>query len=275
MIFDLIVSQGRVADRTARTIAGAARTAQAFERLYGIKGNFIGKAAPPANDDWCVSLPQARETLVELSRTIEASIESGNLPIMVANTCSASLASLPIVARNHPDAIVLWIDAHGDFNTPKTTGTGYLGGMVLSAACGLWDSGHGGGLRPEQVILIGARDIDQAEHELLLEAGVRIIPPVEVTPKTVLNAINGARVWIHVDWDVLEPGFVPADYNVPGGLLPAQLRAIFEAIPPTQLVGFELAEFQAPIDDSSSNTALSIILDTFAPLFETRRASLV
>lgn len=259
----------------ARTIVGAARTAQAFERRYGTKGHSIGKAAPPVNDDWRVSLPQARETLVELGRAIEASIENGNIPIMVANTCSASLASLPIVARNHPDAVVLWIDAHGDFNTPATTNTGYLGGMVLSAACGLWDSGHGAGLRPEQVILIGARDIDHAERELLRGAGVRIIPPAEVTPETVISAINGARVWIHVDWDVLEPGFVPADYKIPGGLLPAQLRAIFEAIPPVQLAGFELAEFQAPTDDSSSEAAISIILDTFSPLFQTTRPSLV
>jgi arginase/N-omega-hydroxy-L-arginine amidinohydrolase len=274
-MFDLIVSQGRVADRKARTIEGAARTALALERRYGTKGHSIGKASPPADDDWRVSLPQAGETLVGLSRAIASSIEGGNLPVIVANTCSASLASLPIVARDHPDAVVLWIDAHGDFNTPETTDTGYLGGMVLSAACGLWDSGHGAGLRPEQVILIGARDIDQAEGELLRGAGVRIIPPIEATPETVLSAISGARVWIHVDWDVLEPGFVPADYKIPGGMLPAQLRAIFEAVPPAQLVGIELAEFQAPTDDGSSEAALSIILDTVAPLFEATRASLV
>jgi arginase len=272
-MFDLIVSQGRVADRTARTIKGAALTARALESRYGAKGHYVGKAAPPADDDWRVSLPQARETLVELGRAIAASIEGGNLLVMVANTCSASLASLPIVARDHPDAVVLWIDAHGDFNTPETTDTGYLGGMVLSAACGLWDSGHNAGLRPAQVVLIGARDIDRAEGELLSEAGVRIIRPTEATPETVLSAIGGARVWIHLDWDVLEPGFVDADYKVPGGMLPSQLRAIFEAIPSAQLAGIELAEFQAPTDDGSSDAALSNILDTVAPLFEpTRRA---
>jgi arginase/N-omega-hydroxy-L-arginine amidinohydrolase len=268
MMLDIIISQGRIADKSAQTIEGAARTAQALERRYGKKGQSIGNVAPPADDDWRVSLPEARETLMGLGGAIAASIQGGNLPVMVANTCSASLASLPIVARNHPDAVVLWIDAHGDFNTPETTNTGYLGGMVLSAACGLWDSGHGAGLQPKQVILIGTRDIDPAEGELLRIAGVRIIPPTKARPETVLSAINGAHVWIHIDWDVLEPGFVPADYEVPAGMLPAQLREIFEAIPSAQFLGIEVAEFHAPSDDSKSQAAVSIILDTLAPLLE-------
>lgn len=273
MSFDLIVSQGRIADRTAQTIEGAARTAQALERRYGTKGLFIGEAAPPTDDEWRASLPQAKETLVGLGRAVSASFEGGNLPVVVANTCSASLASLPVLARIHPDAVVLWIDAHGDFNTPETTDTGYLGGMVLAAACGLWDSGHGAGLRPDQVVLIGARDIDEAEGELLGRTGVRIIPSAKATPEAVSDAICGARVWIHVDWDVLEPGFVPADYEVPGGIFPAQLRSIFERVAPAQLVGLELAEFQAPTDDGSRDAALSIILDTVAPLLETTRST--
>jgi len=270
-MIDLIVSQGRVADRAARMIEGAARTAQALEDRYGTKSHSIGKAAPHANDDWRVSLPQARETLVRLGEAIAASVKSDNLTVMIANTCSASLASLPIVAREHPDAVVLWIDAHGDFNTPETTDSGYLGGMVLSAACGFWDSGHGAGLRPEQVILVGARDIDRAESDLLQRAGIRIIPPTEATPENVLSAINGSQVWIHIDWDVLEPGYLPADYSVPDGMLPAQIRAIFESIPAARILGIELAEFNAPTDDEGIEKALSIILDIVAPVFETVR----
>ncbi len=88
-----------------------------------------------------------------------------------------NLATLPEVAARYPEAVVLWIDAHGDFNTPKTTGSGYLGGMVLSAACGLWDSGHRAGLDPHHVALVGARDIDPDERALLKEAGVSVLPP--------------------------------------------------------------------------------------------------
>jgi arginase/N-omega-hydroxy-L-arginine amidinohydrolase len=267
-MLDLIVSQGRIADRSARTIEGAALTMRELERRYGLKARSIGSAAPPADDDWRVSLVQARETLIGLGEAITASIDSGYLPVMVANTCSASLATLPIVARRHPDAIVLWIDAHGDFNTPETTESGYLGGMVVAAACGLWDSGHGAGLQPRQVILIGARDVDPAERDLLDNAGVRIIPPAQVTPETVSSAVNGANIWIHIDWDVVEPGFVPADYGVPGGVLPAQLREIFQAIPSAQIVGVEMAEFHPTNDDDASQAGLAAILDIIAPLLD-------
>lgn len=121
MAFELIVSQGRIGDRTSKAIEGAVRTAQALERKYTLEGTVVGQFAPAAEDDWRVSLPQARETLARLGQTIAASIKSGNVPVLVANTCSASLASLPIVAQEYPDAVVLWIDAHGDFNTPETT----------------------------------------------------------------------------------------------------------------------------------------------------------
>lgn len=269
MTFDLIVSRGRIADRTPGAIRGASLTADSLERRIAAERTDIGAPAGSETDDWRQSLPQARQTLAGLQSAVARSIERGHVPLMVANTCSASLASLPVAASRHPDAAVLWIDAHGDFNTPETTGSGYLGGMVLAAACGLWESGHGAGLRPEQVVLVGARDIDSAEDELLRQAGIRILAPAEATPEAVLRLVGERPVWIHVDWDALEPGHVPAAYKVPGGLLPQQVRAIFAALPPERIAGIELAEFEASDDDAENNRALSIILDVVEPLITT------
>ncbi|GGZ10236.1 arginase family protein [Streptomyces nitrosporeus] len=266
-MIELIVSQGRVADRAPRMIEGAARLARALEKRYGLTGRYIGKPAPSAVDDWTVSLPQAAETLNGLRDAVAESIGNGSRTVMVSNTCSASLGTLPVVAREHPDAVVLYIDGHGDFNTPRT-GTGYLGGMVLSGACGLWDSGHGAGLRPAQAVLVGSRDIDEGEAELIAAHGVRVIPPAGTTAESIRDAVGDAPVWVHIDWDVMEPGHVPADYSVPGGLLPEQIRAVFEAIPPEQLRGVELAEFNAPVDDELSDRAVETILAMVAPAFE-------
>jgi len=267
-MFELIVSQGRIADRKERTIEGALQTARMLEDALGIKGTHFGTPEPAKTDDWTVSLPEAEQTLVGLQSAISDSIEAKRTPIMVANTCSASLASLPTLAERYPEAVLLWVDAHGDFNTPETTDSGYLGGMVLAAACGLWDSGHGHGLSPDQVILIGARDIDPDERAQLRRSGVRILPPEEATPNAVRKAVGEAPVWIHVDWDVMEPGHIPADYSVPHGFLPKQLREIFEAIPSGQLVGLELAEFHAPPSESKSRAPLKHILNIIEPLLE-------
>lgn len=267
-MIDLIVSQGRVADRASGMLGGAARTAQALEGRYDLTGKYIGEPSPPANDDWSVSLPQAEATLRALGEALRFSIRDGNFPVISANTCSASLASLPVVAQEHPDAVVLYIDGHGDFNTPETTETGYLGGMVLSGACGFWDSGHGSGLRPANAILIGTRDIDAAERESLSAAGVRVISPEQATAAEVVRAINGARVWVHIDWDVLEPGHVPADYAVPGGLLPSQLRGILRAIQPEQFIGIEMAEFNVTGVDVMDDLAVETVLDIVSPVLE-------
>ena len=267
-MFELIVSQGRIADRKERTIEGALQTARMLEDALGLKGKYFGTPEPAKTDDWTISLPGAKQTLVCLQRAISDSIEASRTPIMVANTCSASLASLPPLAERYPEAILLWVDAHGDFNTPETTDSGYLGGMVLAAACGLWDSGHGNGLRPDQVILVGARDIDPDELAQLRRSGVRILPPEEATPDAVREAVGKAPVWIHVDWDVMEPGHIPADYSVPHGFLPKHLREIFEAIPSGQIVGLELAEFHAPLSESESRVPLKHILSIIEPLLE-------
>ncbi|MGX1130333.1 arginase family enzyme [Streptomyces glaucescens] len=267
-MIELIVSQGRVADRAPRMIEGAARLARAVERRHGLTGRWIGEPAPAVDDDWSLSLPRAGEQLGALGRAVGESIRGGHRTVMISNTCPASIGTLPVVAREIPDAVVLYIDGHGDFNTPDTTGTGYLGGMVLAAACGLWDSGHGAGLPASQAVLVGARDIDEAEAALIARAGVRVIPPEETTAENILDAIGDRPVWVHIDWDVLEPGHVPADYTVPDGLLPEQIRTVFETIPADRLRGVELAEFNASTDEAENERAVAVILDMIAPVFD-------
>lgn len=265
-VFDLVVSQGRIADRTPGAILGAALTADLLGAHITGQRSEVGKPAACADDDWRVSLPQARETLSALNQEISQSLGRGHVPLMVANTCSASLASLPAAARTRSGTVFLWIDAHGDFNTPETTTSGYLGGMALAAACGLWDSGHGVGPKPKQVVLIGAHDIDPDEAVLLHEHGVRIIPPAEANADNVLRIIGNSPVWVHIDWDVLEPELVPAAYSVPGGLLPWQIKDILAALAPEQLVGLELAEFEATGNEQQDSKALGLIRDMVEPL---------
>lgn len=264
--FSLIVSQGRVADRTDGALVGARMAGEALSALLAVEPIFVGTPAPAALDDWTVALPQASPTLHALREAVTDAFDAGTTPLLVTNTCAASLGTLPTVAQRHPDAVVLWIDAHGDFNTPETTESGYLGGMVVAAACGLWDSGHGAGVDPAQVVIVGGRDIDTAEAELLRAAGVRVLAPADSTPERVLEAVGGRPVWIHVDWDVLEPGYIPAAYRVGGGLLPHQIAAIFAALPEGSVRGVELAEFEAGDDEVPERVSVELILEAFQNL---------
>lgn len=264
--YSLIVSQGRVADRTDGALVGARRVAEAVSSLMGIEPRVIGTPSAGVVDDWSVALPEAEPTLNGLRLAVQDALVSGTTPLLITNTCAASLGTLPTAAERHPDAVVLWIDAHGDFNTPDTTDSGYLGGMVLAAACGLWDSGHGAGIDPKQVIVVGGRDIDVAEGELLAEAGVTVLAPSESTPERVLDLVAGRPVWIHVDWDVLEPGYIPAAYRVGGGLLPHHIAAIFAALPSESVRGIELAEFEAGDAEVPERVSVELVLETLQHL---------
>lgn len=264
--YALIISQGRVADRTDGALRGARAAGEALGTYLGIEPTVVGAPSPAADDDWSAALPAARATLEGLRDAVAGALDDGTTPLLITNTCAASLGTLPTAAARFPEAVVLWIDAHGDFHTPQTTESGYLGGMVLAAACGLWDSGHGAGLNPARVIVVGGRDIDPAEAELLAGAGVQVLPPAESSPERVAELVAGREVWVHVDWDVLEPGYIPAAYRVGGGLLPHQVADIFAALPAGRVRGVELAEFEHGDETVPSAVSIELIIETFQAL---------
>jgi arginase len=192
------------------------------------------------------------------------------LPFIFANRCGVSLATIAAMLRHRPDARIVWCDAHGDFNTPATTPTGYLGGMVLSALCGLWNSGFGAGLSPDRIVLAGARDLDPGESELIAAHGVRIIAVKDgiIDTDRVIEALDGAPVWLHIDTDVVDPLYLPAEYRVEGGLHPAALRALLqELVRASELVGFELTEFEAPSNPERRARAVDAVIRMIEPVF--------
>lgn len=270
--FNLVYSQGNIGDRTLGTIRGAELMAEKLSADYSkriIKSGLRENLSVNKKNDWLSSLSASETNLKHLREAVEKSIISNDLTVMVSGTCSASLASLPVVAQHFPKAKIIWCDAHGDFNTPDTSNSKYLGGMVLAGVCGLWDSGHGNNVKPEQLIIVGGHDFDSDEYQLLQKFGVEIISPSKMTPESVFNSVKDKDVWIHVDWDVLQPGFIPADYEVDGGVSLSQLqKSVFQAIPTDRVIGVELAEFNADFDESSNDKFLLDILNTISPLLK-------
>lgn len=264
----IITSQGRVADRTPGAIPGALAVAKALAARYDLSVKTVGTPAPAVSDDWREALPQAHETLKGLAAAVSEELTAGRRPLLATNTCSASLATIPQAASQIDGLTVLWVDAHGDFNTPETTDSGYMGGMALAGICGLWDSGYGGNVAPEKLVIFGARDIDPEEMETLERKKVTVIKPEAANAQSLLAAIGTGPLWIHIDWDVMEPGLIPAAYAIEDGLLAPQLRDALAAIPASQIAAIELAEFELPKDKQAADHALDLILEITAPLYE-------
>lgn len=234
----VVILRGRTSDRTP----GGGRGAQTLGELLADAPELVGEPEPPRTQRFEDDLRDSRAAIVAAGERLEAALDAGAFPVLLAADCTICLATLPALARREPDARVVWLDAHGDFNTPATTGSGYLGGMCLAAACGRWDSGFGADLDPRRVVMSDGRDLDAAEREELARAGVRVVPPREVA-----DAVRGERVFLHLDFDVLDPSVVPAGVPAPGGLSADELRDVLaELVGAAELIGVELTALEAP-----------------------------
>jgi arginase len=253
----VVVLRGRTSDRTA----GGARGATALGERLGA-AQLVGEPEPPRAQRYDDDLRDSRAAIAAAGEALGAALDAGDQPVLLASDCSICVATLPAVALREPAARVVWLDAHGDFNTPATTGSGFLGGMCLAAACGRWDSGFGAGVDPRRVVMSDGRDLDPAEREELDAAGVRIVPP-----HAVADAVRGERVFLHLDLDILDPSVMAAGVPAPGGLSMDELRALLadlaEAADP---IGVEITAFEAPDDPGECERLAARIAGAVEPL---------
>lgn len=259
---------GRAGDHSDRAMAASpVLTAVLAERL-GAESIVIGERRPVEPSRWDEALTVAAPAFAELAGHFDRLFRAGASPVTALSRCAVALATLPVVVRHRPDAVVVWFDAHADLNTPETTTTGFLGGLALSGPVGVWDSGWGAGLALSHVILVGARDLDPAEQRLVDDGSVTLIPVGGDMDEELRRAIAGRPVYVHIDCDVLEPGTVPTDYHVPGGMTLAQLHACARAIARSEVVGVQIAELEADDADAGSSAPSRALSDALEPVLQ-------
>ena len=265
----VIAVRGWAGDRTSGAMRGSSFLAEHIAGTFRIGAETVGTPGPVADLPWHDALGRAAPTLATAQRVVADETNAGHATFAILNRCVASLATLPPLLARHPTAVLIWLDAHGDYNTPRTTTTGYLGGMVVSALCGLWESGFGVGLEPDRVILVGARDLDSPEAALLERDRVAIVPGnlLELDVERVARLVAGRPVIIHVDLDVHEPTFFPTEYRVPGGLHPGAVRRLVRRLAGfVPVIGLEIAEFDLVDDLDHAACASTLVASIVAPL---------
>jgi arginase family enzyme len=170
----------------------------------GVEARFIGEPSEPREQNWKAALEENRGCLLEAGGQVDDALAAGNFPLLIAGDCAIALTTLAAVKRHRPDARVLWLDTHGDFHTPETTESEFLGGMALAGAVGLWDAGVAEPFPAERVVLAGVSDLDPPERENIEHSGASIVGAGLDTLVAVQNAIDAAPVYVHFDSDVLE-----------------------------------------------------------------------
>ncbi|MBE7470564.1 MAG: arginase [Anaerolineae bacterium] len=206
-------------------------------------------------------------------------VEAGHLPLFLGGDHSIAVGTVGGVSHAEPTGLI-WVDAHGDFNTPESSPSGNLHGMPLAALLGLGapelvNLGRPGPkLTPADVVLIGVRDLDEAERGLLRESGVKVYTMREIDARGLADVATEAldrlshlpRLHVSLDMDSLDPGAAPGvGTPVPGGLTYREAHLLMEIIADCACVGsMDVVEIN-PILDERNQTA-KIALELIASL---------
>ena len=258
----VIALRCRTSDRTPGGVRGVDALAPRLARLLGVEPRLIGSPRDPRPAGFEDDLRDSRGCLLEAGGQVDDAMSAGLFPVLLASDCSICMTTLPTVLRHVPDARVVWLDAHGDFNTPATTPSGFLGGMCLAGACGRWDTGFEGSIDPADVVMVGARDLDGGERVELERAGVGTAPPEKLA-----GALEGEAIYVHLDLDVLDPSEFPAQFPAPEGLSSQGLRDLLgELAEGSRVVGLEITAFEAPEDDDERERLAAMIESVVEPL---------
>jgi arginase len=264
----LIVYRGRAGDRNARGTSGAQMLGAALARRFNLPTTFVGIPRPPlATMAWDEQLTAARGDLHAFADALNTQFARGERCVTAMGRCAAGLATIPVVVRHHPNACVVWFDAHGDSNLPSSNAVPYLGGMVITGAAGHWDSGLGSGLALSNLLLVGARDLDPHERQLIESGVLKVITPGSRLVQRLSAAVGERDVYVHLDCDVLEPGLVPIEYQVPGGLNFEDLHACATELAKRKIVGVEISEFESEWLDGRPGSPDRLI-DAITPLIK-------
>lgn len=182
-------------------------------RAWGVGGEPMAAAAALA-----LPYPEAavvdRASLAEQSDALAAALPER--PVVLGGCCCAHVGAVRALAARHGRVAVVWLDAHGDLNTPETSPSGNPWGMPLRM---LLDEGT---VSAEDVALVGARNLDPPEAAFLAAAGI---------DDDAARAAAGAdAVYVALDVDVLDPEQAAVFLPEPGGLSPAEVERLLGAV---------------------------------------------
>lgn len=180
------------------------------------------------------------------SELVAAARERGSGVLVLAGDDTASIgvvAGMQAAGGAGERIGIVWIDAHGDFNTPETSYSGILAGMPVAILAGLagplWREAAGllAPIPTDRILLAGARELDEKEETLLQSTEVRLVRDAQLRDKSTFNdavrrlASRCQSLVLHVDLDVLDPRFVPsASTPSPNGLTVEELIGILRNV---------------------------------------------
>ena len=255
---------------------------QHLQETLGVRTVDLGNVEAPVaesmeyGDARARFLPQILALCDEVARLVAEACDRGQTPLVLGGDHSVALGSLVGMASTHGPGGVLWIDAHGDLNTPETSPTGNVHGMVLAAALGLAGEGFEREGRTIPAIdagrlsLFGVRSLDRGERQLLKEIDAKVftmadIDRVGVEPcmrEAIAHAAGGGFFHVSLDLDVVDPETAPGvGTPVRGGLSYREAHHAMEVVAEAgELDSLDVVEVNPVLDRENATGKLAVEL---------------
>ena len=263
----------------------AIRYAELAEHLataLGIVTDDLGNVEAPVpeaverDDERAHYLPQILELCDRVAKLVERARRANATPIVLGGDHSVALGSLVGMASVHGPGGVLWIDAHGDVNTPETSPSGNVHGMVLAAALGLAgpEFGYDGWRLPAveagRIALVGVRSLDDGERELLRRLDARVFTMSEVDRigiepcmrEALAHCAGGPFLHVSLDMDAVDPEYAPGvGTPVRGGLSYREAHLAMEIVAESGLAdSLDVVEVNPILDRENATGQLAVEL---------------
>ncbi|MEJ2166859.1 MAG: arginase family protein, partial [Desulfobacterales bacterium] len=213
-------------------------------QLIEAEGHHVEVSRIEAESEFTLEIGTAFELNRLLSQAVKSAIAGGRLPLVLAGNCNSCLGS--IAGINSDRLGVVWFDAHGEFNTPETTLSGFLDGMPLAIATGrCWKAVAAtipgfAAVRESNVILAGARDLDEEEQRQLEQSEINLVRTPGRNDGEILQLIDAglsslqdrvSDIYLHIDMDAFEISEGWANhFGATGGLSVELIEAAIAAI---------------------------------------------
>ncbi len=221
------------------------------------------------------------KTAETLAKTVEKILEQEHFPLCLGGDHSMAIGSIAGISsycrRRDQELGIIWIDSHADMNTDETTPSGNIHGMPLAAAMGIGNKelthfyGFQPKVKPENVVIIGARSIDNEEKEIVQQSGAVVYTMTDIDRQGIHSIINKSlkhfqknveHIHVSFDLDSLEPGIAPGvGTPVRGGLNYREAHSMMEAIADCGCMSsFELTEVNPILDEKNKSAELAVEL---------------
>jgi arginase len=222
----------------------------------------------PVAGSWRAEVQTSFELMSAVAEHVRKTRAGGQFPIVLSGNCNAAIG---VIAGLGPRTGVVWLDAHGDFNTPQTTMSGFLDGMTLATATGrCWAemARNIEGFEPvpdQAVVLLGARDLDPGEETTLARSKVVRLSAeaAQIGIHSVLQSLSREmdQFYLHLDLDALDPIEGRANsYAARGGFSMANLLTLLSTITrELPIKAFTIASYDPSFDKDGTvcRTALN------------------